>query len=110
MAICTGYGVQPSEFWDMNLKEVYHVINHNSEKENLLLRERWGAIRWSTTTLVNIQLEEKNKVEPQQLITFPWEADIEEKAPKLTPFQPKVAEVFDKWDKYHQKQYGTQSD
>lgn len=109
MAICTSYGVSPSEFWELTLKEVYEIITYNSEKENLLLRERWAAIRWSTTALINIQLPKAEKVEPQKLLTFPWEAEIEQKK-KLSPFSPEAAAVFDKWDKIHKKEYAAKSD
>ena len=58
-------------------------------------RQEWERTRWSTTILLNIHLEKKNKIQPKDLARFPWEKEL--KGPKLTKEQAK--EILAKWER-----------
>jgi len=58
-------------------------------------QQSWERERWSTTTLVNLQLPKNKKLKPTDLVRFPWE--IKHKAAKLNKQEAKA--ILSRWQK-----------
>ena len=72
----------------MTLSQVVDAINgyrdrqSEESKSNKIIA--WETTRWSTWTLLNIQLKKKDRInDPRKLIKFDWDTEID----KLTPEQ-----------------------
>lgn len=59
--------MRPAMFWLM-------MEGYNRQEENRF-RQQATLIRMQTTELINIQLEKKDRVQPQDLWEFPWEEE-----------------------------------
>lgn len=69
------------------------------ELEEQKQRREWERTRWMTWLLIDIQLEEKYKLnDPKQLVKFDWEQDSEKTESKVLS-KEEVDAIFSKWEK-----------
>jgi hypothetical protein len=61
-------------------------------------RGQWARVRWQTVSLLNIHLDEKNKLRRvYDLQIFPWE--VEELRAKRKAEREAARSIFKEWDK-----------
>ena len=63
-------------------------------------RQNWERTRWSTSVLLNVQLDKKNRIKPTELLPLPWDSETEHAAKKATStkIDEKAEALFRKWD------------
>lgn len=82
------------EFWEMRLKDFFLKLHYYNGKKQRDFEAYANLIRLQTVTLVNVQMEKKNRIrDPKKLWIFPWE--VEEPAePKQSVKQMSVKKAI----------------
>jgi hypothetical protein len=66
-------GMNADDFWGMTPGEFQNKVAGFYDHQMYHQRQEWERVRWSTCVLFNIQVDPKNRIEPQKLIKFEWE-------------------------------------
>ncbi len=62
-------------------------------------RQDWERTRWSTSVLLNVQLDKKHRIKPTQLLPLPWDEETKIAAHKAAKqVDEKTRERWRKWD------------
>lgn len=88
-------GWDPSVFYSSTPRELENALKGFFKLHELQQRQEWERQRWSTVTLVNIQLPKNKKVKPKDLVEFPWERKV--KPSQISHEEAK--KILSKWQK-----------
>jgi hypothetical protein len=88
-------GWTPDVFYNSTPRELKYALRGFHELYQQQQRQDWERTRWSTTLMLNIHLEKKNRLSPKDLAVFPWEKT--EQQTKLTTEQAKS--ILARWQK-----------
>ncbi len=63
-------------------------------------RQNWERVRWSTSVLLNVQLDKKNRIKPTDLLPLPWDAETQQAAKKAAKKEvdERTRARWAKWD------------
>lgn len=79
----------PVEFYECRVGHFFSALAYYGEQKNREARLISELTRRQTVDLLNIQLKKADRLKPEQLWTFPWDAGEEEEAEELTDEQIK---------------------
>ena len=74
-------GMHVNDFYELTPRQFSNKLKGFTESENFKDRAAWERMRFSTTALINIQLEKKDKIRPEQLCKFEWDSEKAKPAP-----------------------------
>jgi len=85
------------EFWTFrqfnNAVKAFYAMQEANERQN------WERARWSTSVLLNVQLDKKHRIKPTQLLPLPWDEEtklaVHKKAKQV---DERTRERWRKWD------------
>ena len=85
------------EFWTFrqfnNAVRAFYAMQEANERQN------WERTRWSTSVLLNVQLDKKHRIKPTQLLPLPWDEEtkmaVHKKAKQV---DERTLERWKKWD------------
>lgn len=78
-AVAYGFGLLPSEFWNMTFHEFFLLQRGRNEQLELKEQLEWERTRWLACLLLQPHRKKGSKLNPQDLIRFEWEKKNEEK-------------------------------
>lgn len=63
-------------------------------------RQNWERTRWSTSVLLNVQLDKKNRIKPTDLLPLPWDAETQQASKKAAKKEvdERIRAKWAKWD------------
>ena len=62
-------------------------------------RQDWERTRWSTSVLLNVQLDKKNRIKPTELLPLPWDEETKMATQKKAKqVDERTRELWRKWD------------
>ena len=91
---CGTYGMQPSEFWQAELREVILFIQGAQDRIQMESRHNYEVMRFAAFRILSPHL--KRGASESDIARFPWEKE-RGKRKELTPEQ--IAEIERKMDK-----------
>lgn len=80
-------GMGVSEFYAMTPRQFANKSKGFFDQFTEVERAKWERMRFSTTALINIQLAQGKKIDPQKLIKFPWDQQQKKKTLSVEEFE-----------------------
>jgi hypothetical protein len=92
--------VPENEFQFWTFRQFGNAVKAFYEMQEANERQNWERTRWSTSVLLNVQLDKKNRIKPTELLPLPWDSETEQAAKKATStgIDEKAKALFAKWD------------
>jgi len=86
------------QFW--TFRQFGNAVRAFYEMQEANERQNWERTRWSTSVLLNVQLDKKNRIKPTELLPLPWDAETEQASKKAAKkgLDEKARARFAKWD------------
>ena len=76
-----------------NAVKAFYAMQEANERQN------WERTRWSTSVLLNVQLDKKHRIKPTQLLPLPWDVETKALAHKAAKqVDERTLERWKKWD------------
>lgn len=72
-------GMTPKEFFEVRVGHYFSALQYYQEGKNRDVRLISELIRRQTVDLLNIQMKKSDRLKPEQLWRFPWDAEEEER-------------------------------
>ena len=72
-AVAYGFGLLPSEFWNMTFHEFFLLQRGRNEQMELKERFEWERTRWLACVLMQPHKKKNQRLDPQDLVKFEWE-------------------------------------
>ncbi len=99
-AVAYGFGLLPSEFWNMTFHEFFLLQRGRNEQMELKERFEWERTRWLACLLLQPHRKKGSKLNPRDLIRFEWEMREDkknlEKRKKAAEYAAKKYETINK--------------
>lgn len=80
-------GIRAEDFWDMTPREFFNALRHYNRAQDFEYHQGWERTRWLATITINIQLDPKDRITPEQLIRFEWDQPKEIQKPDREQFE-----------------------
>ncbi len=79
--------MSPCDFYNLEPREFYNKTKGFFEQRNEDTKQAWEIMRFQTTALINIQVKRSDKIEPNQLVKFPWDKDQQKRTMSVKEFE-----------------------
>jgi len=80
-------GMEVAEFYLLTPRQFSNKMKGFTERENENRQDAWERMRFSTTALINVQLEKGKKISPEQLVKFEWDKKVVKAAMSVAEFE-----------------------
>lgn len=87
------------DYRNATLRTLYNAMTQYGEHLEERQRDEWERMRFSTTHLLNIHLDKKNKITATELLPLPWDSESPQTGAKAMTYEEQKA-AFEKLDEY----------
>ena len=92
--------VPESEYQFWTFRQFGNAVKAFYEMQEANERQNWERTRWSTSVLLNVQLDKKNRIKPTDLLPLPWDAETQQASKKAAKKEvdERIRAKWAKWD------------